>query len=153
MLLFDKALQFLTRREYSEKELGCKLKRFSLDSSEVDKTLHQLKALGYLDNQRFLESRIRHRLNQGYGSNRVVAELTQVHGFSREEIHPYLLPIEGTLKTLIQKKAKGLDLTDRQARQKLVQHCLQRGFLLGEILATLHDVSAQSDSAPLDSNV
>ena len=155
MSLIDQALKFLARREYSEKELARKLHmQYPNQDTEIKEVLEKLKAQTYLNNQRFLESRIRHRLAQGYGSQRIILELTQVHGLDRPEIVEVLkqhAPNEGSsLEDLIRKKIKHLKLEDPKARTRVIAYCLARGFLLSEIKAALHAVSAQVDCDSLD---
>ncbi len=143
--LFNKALAFLARREYSEKELYQKLcLKFPEEKTEIAKTIAILKEKQYLNNERFIEGLIRHRLNQGYGVNRIFAELTQVHGLRAEEINPYLHNNEqegNQIKALIIKKFKSLDFPDLAMRNKAIAYCLRRGFPLQEIKAALREVA------------
>ena len=150
--IYNKALQFLSRREHSQAELTQKLLRAFPDAqAEIEQCCSELIKRNYLSNERFLTSRIQHRLNQAYGPERIIAELVHLHHLSRDSAASALAAAQedtgnAPLKALIAKKALNLDLTDFKVRQKLVAHCLRRGFHLSEVKAALHDVGAQPDN-------
>jgi len=150
--IYNKALQFLARREHSVAELTQKLLRTFPDAqAEIEQCCSELIERNYLSNERFLISRIRHRLNQGYGPEHIIAEIVQVHHLSRDAVVLALAAAQedtgnSPLKALISKKALNLDLTDFKTRQKLIAYCLRRGFRLSEVKAVLHDVDVQSDN-------
>ena len=60
------ALRFLARRDYSKHELTQKLLQ-TFDEEAVMQTIEQCCQQGLLSNERFVESRVRHRIAQGYG--------------------------------------------------------------------------------------
>ncbi len=152
--IFDQALSYLSRRDYSERELKYKLLRQHPDEFlAIEAALSKLKTLSYLNDQRFLTGRIHHRQSQGYGTERILLELTKIHGFDKRDVLKILQADkqqnQDVLKTLIAKKSAKLNLQDLHSRNKLIAYCLQRGFRFEEIKQALCLVSAQSpDAAP-----
>lgn len=136
--IFDKGLQFLAKRDYSERELIQKLMLyFPEQDSEILEAIEKLKASSYLDNERFLESRVRHRLQQGYGQIKILAELSQLHGFSKAEVLNHLREEpqaqNSSLGSLIAKKFPHYQEMDFKEKNKAIQFCLRRGFTLDQI--------------------
>jgi len=68
-----KAIQLLARREHGRKELSSKLPE--ADAGIVDQVLDQLELDGYLSDQRYASMLLRSRFSQGYGLQRVRADL------------------------------------------------------------------------------
>ncbi len=129
-----KAIEYLARREHSVKELQTKLAHHSSDPQEIQTLLAELLADNTLSPARFLESRIRHRLHQGYGRLKITQELAQVHGFKNTDIHAafdHLSPEESELdqlQALLQKKYPDFESLDPTATQKIIKKLMQRGF-------------------------
>ncbi|MDN6319046.1 MAG: recombination regulator RecX [Marinobacter sp.] len=71
------ALRLLARREHSRHELVQKLRQRKLDSSIISLVLDDYEQEGWLDDDRFSEVYSRHRIEQGYGPVKVLAELQQ----------------------------------------------------------------------------
>lgn len=74
--LQQQALQLLSRREYSARELQRKLET-GQDAELVGDILQQLQVQGLQSDARFAEVWTRHRILQGYGPQRVQVELRQ----------------------------------------------------------------------------
>ena len=74
--IYNKALDIISRREHSEKELENKLlKKF--DSSEhIDLVIERLKANNLLNDERFAEMYVRIRKRKGFGPKRIGYELS-----------------------------------------------------------------------------
>lgn len=86
--VLDAALLLLARREYSAKELASILLN-KYESEEVATVITRCLEAGYLSNERFTESRIRHRIQQGYGPLWIQQELRR-SGIDNELIDSYL---------------------------------------------------------------
>jgi len=71
------ALRCLARREFSQSELRQRLSRRGHNSKLIDSVLEWLIEASYQSDERFAESRIRHRSNQAYGPRRISQELKQ----------------------------------------------------------------------------
>lgn len=145
----NRALYYLAKRDYSRRELLDKLEKAFPESKELAlAAIEECTALGYLDNTRFLEGRIRHRLAQGYGKSRILHELAERHGFAKTEILAALeaeIPAndQSPLNTLIHKKCATADLNDDKIRARLYRHLLGRGFQYEEIKEALKRFKAE----------
>lgn len=71
-----RALNFLTRREHSRRELGHKLARWCEDPTEIAQVLDELQARGWLSEQRLIEQLAQARRGK-YGSRRIAHELRE----------------------------------------------------------------------------
>jgi regulatory protein len=69
-----RALEYLSRREYSRSELARKLAPFSEEGDARDALLNALEGEGWLSDARFTESVV-HRRAARMGTNRIVSEL------------------------------------------------------------------------------
>ena len=72
-----KAMDFLARREYGQAELIRKLADKGFDRDVADQALAQLTADGLQSDQRFADSFVQSRINQGKGPVRIRLDLTQ----------------------------------------------------------------------------
>lgn len=120
------ALCLLARREYSQKELTERLNR-QFPPDEVQEVITHCIQKRLLSDERFVESRIRHRIEQGYGPKWIEQDL-RYHGIASEMISAYLPDdenfwIEQALH-LIEKK------TPKTAKdiQKLQRFLYQKGY-------------------------
>lgn len=84
-VLRKKALDLLARREHAVAELRRKLQTHvdgrarpqALDAGAIDEVLAVLQADGLLSDERFTEAFVRYRNNNGYGPQRIQAELRE----------------------------------------------------------------------------
>ncbi len=76
-LLYERACDYLSRREHSEKEIRQKLKRKfkSVTVKELDTLLGKLKELGFQSDDRFTESFVRTSVFRKYGPGKIRFEL------------------------------------------------------------------------------
>lgn len=72
-----RALKLLTRREHSRQELYMKLIQRQFRPEAVEPVLDRLENQGWLDDERFAEIFVSHRVAQGYGPLRILADLQQ----------------------------------------------------------------------------
>jgi regulatory protein len=72
-----KAMDYLSRREYGREELRKKLLKAGYTDNATDEAVGQLESDGLQDDDRFIESFIRSRVNQGKGPVRIRSELGQ----------------------------------------------------------------------------
>lgn len=72
-----KAMDYLARREYGNKELKKKLATAGFLTEAVEATVEQLVADGLQSDQRFVEAFVLSRINQGKGPARIRADLAQ----------------------------------------------------------------------------
>lgn len=75
--LKNAAVSLLSRRDYSHKELFNRLSVKSSNKEVIRDVLSELIALGYQSDERFAESFVRYRRNQGKGPLRIRMDLRQ----------------------------------------------------------------------------
>ena len=75
--LYERAMNFLTRREHSVKELKTKLVKAEFDPDDVNELIQKLIDSNLQSNQRFTENYIRYRSQRGFGSQRIRQELKE----------------------------------------------------------------------------
>jgi len=72
-----KAMDYLARREYGQRELTQKLGRAGFDYDTAVSTVLQLNEDGLQDDRRFVENFVQSRISQGKGPVRIHADLGQ----------------------------------------------------------------------------
>ena len=130
--LFD----LLARRDYPRAHLAQKLTQRECPPEVAAKVLDQFEADGYLSDQRFVESQVRQRFEQGQGRRKIEFELRQ-KGVSNQLIE------EALGATDIEPKQVALDYyrrrygetvaQDQKERAKRMRHMAGRGFGFDEI--------------------
>lgn len=135
------ALRLLTRREYSQHELRQKLlQQFSLE--EVDAVLDDLNKRQLLSDNRFLESKIRHRLQQGYGPLRIHQDLRQ-HQVNEDIISQHMDFDEqfwvNQAIAVIHKKFGQLNLIT--IKIKIQRYLYQKGYSVSIIQQALREIN------------
>jgi regulatory protein len=80
--LRERALKLLARREHSRKELGRKLSEHAGDPQEVERTLDECEARGWLSEQRVVEQLVHNRRSR-FGIRRIARDL-EAKGISGE---------------------------------------------------------------------
>ncbi|MBM3350647.1 MAG: recombination regulator RecX [Betaproteobacteria bacterium] len=91
--LRQRALDYLTKREYSYYELGQKLKAFAEESDDIEALLDDFKARGWLSDVRFTEQ-IVHARQVKFGSARIAHELRE-KGIANELIADAVVQLKG----------------------------------------------------------
>jgi len=140
-LIWHKAVDYLSRREYASLELRQKLLQKKFESALIDEVLAQLQTDNLLSDARFTESFIRSRMNKGYGELRIKQELKQ-RGISNELIEHYL-PDEcdeiwlELAEQVREKKFSSTLPTDKNNMMKQVRFLQYRGFSQSQIWAVV----------------
>ena len=147
--VWNKAIQLLSRREYSRHELEKKLYSFAKD---VDSTnmLSRLAEAGYLSDERFAESFIRMKIGQGHGLNRIRFELSQ-KGIDAELITQTLESLQvdwfELAAELYQRKYRSQPrYEDFKEKNKRMRYMSQKGFSIDEINYALEQTTNIDDS-------
>lgn len=84
-----KALELLTRREHSRRELTRKLTERGFDADVAARAIDDMTERGWQDDARFAESLARSRMHAGQGPLRIRAEL-RMHGIGEDGIEAAL---------------------------------------------------------------
>ncbi|WP_038051190.1 regulatory protein RecX [Thioalkalivibrio sp. ALJ1] len=103
----EAGLRLLVRREHSALELSRKLAERGFERDAVDAALERARELDYLSDTRYADFMARHRTEQGYGEQRIRAELAH-NGIGNETVNAAL-------------EALDVDWLD-QARAQLERH-------------------------------
>jgi regulatory protein len=131
------ALRLLTQREYSRQELTKRLQQ-QFSEAEVEIVVRECIEKKLLSDERFLESRIQHRISQGYGPQWIRQDL-QSHQMDKELVAEMLAFDDDywieQASQLIARKYNNKDL--KQHKQKLQRYLFQRGYSVAVIQKTL----------------
>ena len=130
-VVYNKALDLVSRREHSRHELMQKLnKRFPETMPIIEEALDKLIANKILDDERFAEMYLNSRARKGFGPKKIEMELysKRVDSFlianAIEAYESWNENAENELK----KKFKGIQPTDYQSKMKQKQFLFNRGF-------------------------
>ena len=130
-LIYNKALDLISRREHSRYELMQKLnKRYPETRPLIEEVLDKLIVNNILDDERFAEMYINSRARKGFGPKKIEMELSSKHVESfiiSSSLEAYDNWIDNAKKELL-KKFKGIVPTDYQSKIKQKQFLFNRGF-------------------------
>lgn len=124
-----RALRFLAAREHSRVELARKLTRYTEDLDEIERTLDELAAKGWLSSQRFVESVV-HRKSARLGTERIRQEL-RGHGIAAADSSDaldHLRASEGARAYQLWLRRFGEVAGEPEARAKQARFLIGRGF-------------------------
>ena len=128
------ALDILGRRENTRAQLRRKLLQRKFNPDDIDRTLDELTAAGFLDDARAAKTFARHASHiKGQGRMRIARELA-AKGVDPDTVAQTLDtqidPAEESerLQAALEKKARGRDLTDRKESSKVWQALVRLGF-------------------------
>lgn len=128
---YAKAVELLSRREHSIRELKQKLIQRDYAEDEIDSAIEQLLKANYLSNERFIGCLIRARISQTMGPARIKAELLN-HEISSTQIESHEEWQQTNWHDIaLQAKIKrfgGAAATDHKAKLKQLQYLTRRGF-------------------------
>ncbi len=142
----QQAIQLLSRREYSRRELQQKLAG-EHPADAVETVLDQLAAQGLQSDTRFAEVWTRYRMNQGYGPIRIQSELRQ-KGIAADIVQGLVSgdTIDWFARALStwQRKFRGRRETDPRHKAKQIRFLQYRGFT-GEQIRHALEASLAAD--------
>jgi len=142
--LRERALGFLSRREYSRQELKRKLAPHAEDRDEVESLLDDFVQRGWLSEVRFTEQ-IVHARSGKFGAQRIAHELKE-KGVSAEAVAavlPQLKEIELETARAVWDKKFGSLPKDGKDRAKQTRFLMSRGFSLNIIGKLLSGIGEQ----------
>ena len=130
-IVYNKALDLVSRREHSRHELRQKLnKRFPQTMPIIEEALDKLVLNNILDDERFVEMYLNARARKGFGPKKIEMELyskkvdSMFIGNAIEAYESWTENAENELK----KKFKGIKPTDYKSKMKQKQFLFNRGF-------------------------
>ena len=130
-VIYNKALDLVSRREHSRHELMQKLdKRYPETDPIIEEVLDKLEFNQILDDKRFAEMYLNSRARKGFGPKKIEMELhsKKVDSFFiSNAVEAYESWLENAQKEL-KKKFKNNKPTDYQSKMKQKQFLFTRGF-------------------------
>ena len=130
-LIYNKALDLVSRREHSRHELMQKLnKRFPETLPIIEEALDKLVLNNILNDERFAEMYLNSRARKGFGPKKIEMELyskkvdSMLIGNAIEAYESWIENAENEL----QKKFKGIQPHDYKSKMKQKQFLFNRGF-------------------------
>ena len=131
IIVYNKALDLVSRREHSRHELMQKLdKRYPNSTPIIEAALDKLETNKILDDERFAEMYLNSRARKGFGPKKIEMELhsKKVDSFFiSNAVEAYENWLENAQREL-KKKFKDQKPTDYQSKMKQKQFLFTRGF-------------------------
>ena len=143
--LKEKALELLTRKPMSRKELEHKLSQWEAGESEQAEICDRLEELGILDDGRYARQVVCHYAAKGYGTRKLRDELYR-RGVPRAFWEEALEQVEdcgGVLDAFLEKKLKGSH--DPKDLKRASDALARRGYSWSEIREALNRYGAELD--------
>ncbi len=140
-----KALEILSRRPYSRRELKDKLLRSGVDEQRAEECVAWIAERGFLDDGEYAGAVARHYAAKGYGAGRVKTEL-QRRGIERELADETLAELPDNTEKLDAFIARRLsDPSDRDSVRKVSAALFRRGYSWEEIRAALRRFDSETE--------
>ena len=133
----DRALELISRRLMSRKEVRGKLLQKGADEDAADYSVQWLAEHGFLNDESYASAVARHYAAKGYGAGRVRSELSR-RGVDRElwdEAVEHMPEADGRLDKFIAARLK--DPGDRDQIRKISAALFRRGYSWEEIRTAL----------------
>lgn len=145
---YNKGLDLLSRKPYSEKELARKLREKDFSDEATEYAIERLKELSLLDDERYAELLVEHLYsNKHYGEKRILQELL-IHGIDRETARNAVLALDkdeiNSIVLLLESKFKG-KMNDEKGKQRTVSALLRYGYSYSDIKSALKRLSENSE--------
>ncbi|RUO26128.1 hypothetical protein CWE09_05235 [Aliidiomarina minuta] len=141
-----RAVHLLGRREHSAAELKRKLRQKGFAAEPIDEVLELLAERGWQSDQRFTESYIRQRIENGYGPLKIRFDLQQ-KGIASSMIEELLAAQETDWVELARqryvRRFGETPAADEKERARRLRHLYQRGFLPDQVRTAYHRIEQQ----------
>ncbi|MEO8417126.1 MAG: recombination regulator RecX [Methylophilaceae bacterium] len=138
--LRERALGYLSRREYSYKELQQKLQAYADEQDDLPALLEDFKQRGWLSEERYTEQVV-HARKRKFGSLRVAHELRE-HGVAEDLVAKAVAEVKSdevaNARAICRKKFDALPAT-REQWAKQARFLQSRGFSFDVIKQVLRD--------------
>ncbi|MDY4595348.1 MAG: recombination regulator RecX [[Pasteurella] aerogenes] len=126
-------VNLLSRREYSEFELRCKMQEKAFSEEEINQALSQAQQKHWQSDKRFTENYIHARAQRGYGFNRIQQELKQLKGIQSQVIDEIMAELDidwsALARSTLRKKFPDYaQCKDPKAKQKIWRYMVSHGF-------------------------
>lgn len=142
----EKAIELLSRKPQSRKELERKLTQWEADEEEAAAICDRMEELGYLNDAFYAAQVVRHYAAKGFGERKLRDELYR-RGVPRDLWDEALEQAEdpaGAIDDFVAKKLAG-KTPDRKELKKVSDALARRGYSWSDIAAALSRYGAQCD--------
>ena len=139
----DKALNYLSYRPHSQKELGEKLKRAGFSEDQADEAIRFANERAYQSDEEYANAMVRHLISKKYSNRRILQELA-FKGIESELAKTALAPYideEERIFACMQKKTKTGGIKNKEEKNKLVQSLLRMGYAYDVIASALPQIA------------
>ncbi len=143
--LKDKALNLLTRKPQSRRELERKMREWEASPEEIAEICDRLEELKFLDDEAHARRIVQHYSRKGYGLQKLRAELSG-RGIPREYWEEALNLVENTdsaIDEFILKKLKNQP-ADPKSLKKVSDALMRRGFSWSEVREGLNRYQSEN---------
>jgi len=137
------AVDVLSRRPLSEKELSDKLLKKGFEEEEVQKVIEHLRSLALLDDEEYAGMVVRHYAAMGYGEMKVRSELYR-RGLGRDIIECMMQDFSSDpdkIYEIMRAKIKVLP-PDAKEKKRIFDMMLRKGYMSDDIRDALSRISA-----------
>jgi regulatory protein len=146
--IYQKAMRYCSYQERTEKEIQEKLRGWGVEDKEGVHMIRALKVDRFLDEERYVAAFIRGQfLGKKWGKKKLVAALTS-KGLDQILVRQGLAMIEDvdyvqSLRDVAERKRASLvGATPTQAKQKLMNYLLQKGYESELVIQTVQEIIA-----------
>ncbi len=145
---YNKALDFLSRRMYAEKELAKKLREKDFSDEAIEGAIQRCKELLLLNDERYAEmlSEELYR-NKHFGAKRILQELS-ARGVNREIAQNAVENLDkdevNSIILLLKRKFSG-KIGDEKGRQRTINTLLRYGYKFSDIKQALNTVEEETE--------
>jgi regulatory protein len=137
---YNYAIRLLAKRDYSVFKMRQKFREKGYASKICDEVIDELLAKNYLQEELYIEARIKGFLRKGYAPNVILYRLSQEQCHTtQEQIESIMsslgLNSYGQLYDTIEKKLRldGEFIKDKEKlRQKVLRYCISRGYSISD---------------------
>ena len=144
--LLEKAVNLLSYRAHSRKELSDKLKhKTGCKDAELVEVMNRLEELGFLNDRTYASSVVRSCARKGYGTQRALSELARrgIPKELREEALAEMPETDGILEQLIRERLR--NPSSRDEVRKVSAAMVRRGYTWDEIRHAIEHVGAEAE--------
>ncbi len=148
-ILYQKAAHYCGYQERTKKEIQNKLRAWGVEKKVEERIIQTLKADHFLDERRYVEAFIRGKfLGKKWGKRKISTALTE-KGFDQALIQQGVAGIENadylqSLRYLADRKKQVLaGVSSLQAREKLTNYLLRKGYEPDLVIQTVKEIIGQ----------
>lgn len=136
------AMDLLSRREHSRKQLFDKLSQRGFEAEEINQAVDYLQLENLLNDERFAESYLNMRVQKGYGPLRIRQELS-IKGISSDIIEKTMVNLSGEWTELMKQQREkkfGVEIpSDYREKMKQARFLQNRGFSVESVMRILRN--------------